>query len=204
MALVYLEGVDHTGKSTLASELKRLFEERDPGHDTRVLHFGAPRSNALHEYMEPIVNYDHEREHLVLDRFHVGEAVWPKYFGRESRMTDIERFLIEQFLVSVGAVGVLAQRSDVGIRASFEAAADRGEPEPLRPEHIGPAIADFEHEFAYKVLTPYFCYSHGVSFEAKRVQAQRIADASIVCARQAPHLHLGTRLGHALARALKD
>lgn len=205
MALVFIEGVDHTGKSTLAGELKRLFQERDPGHDVRVQHFSAPRSDALHEYVAPILNYDHEREHLVLDRFHVGEAVWPKYFGRESRMTDVERALIEQFLVSIGAVGVLAQRPEIGVRASFEAAADRGDPEPLAVEHIAGAIADFEREFHEVLLVPRLYYNHGVSIEEKRAQAQRIVDAAVVCAEQAPRLDDYSKdLHRVLATALAD
>jgi hypothetical protein len=205
VALIYVEGVDHTGKSTLAGELKRLLQERDPGHDVRVQHFSAPKSDALHEYVAPIINYDHEREHLVLDRFHVGEAVWPKYFGRESRMTDVERALIEQFLVSIGAVGVLAQRPEIGVRASFEAAADRGEPEPLAIEHIGGAIADFEREFHEVVLTPRFYYNHGVDIETKRAQAQRFVDAAVVCSQQAPRSEEYSRdLRRVLATALED
>jgi hypothetical protein len=205
VALIYIEGVDHTGKSTLAGELKRLLKERDPHHVVRVLHFGAPEADALHEYIGPILDYSHEAEHLVLDRFHVGEAVWPRYFGRESRMTEVERALIEQFLTSIGAVGVLAQRPEISVRASFEASAARGEPEPLAVEDIGPAISDFEREFHEVVLTPRLYYNHGVDIKTKRLQAQNIVEAAVTCAELAPvDTEHSQDLRRVLASAVRD
>lgn len=76
--ITIVEGADATGKTTLA---KRLAERTGAVYR----HAGAPTSaNWWQEYVDPI---QHEHN-MVLDRWHVGELVWPVLFGRPSLFTD--------------------------------------------------------------------------------------------------------------------
>lgn len=77
MPILILEGPDAVGKSSHADWLKKH-------HNARVVHKGIPLSSDwFTEYVEPLIPQDNT-ELLVLDRWHLGEMVWPKLFGRRS------------------------------------------------------------------------------------------------------------------------
>lgn len=98
MTLIILEGPNGAGKSTLASAL--------PG---RVIHRGPPKtSHLLREYLVEIQRYCPNPlglDSLVLDRWHLGELVYPKLqVGRESLATRETLAYLQLWLLSRGAV----------------------------------------------------------------------------------------------------
>lgn len=73
--ILIIEGTDGTGKTSAAI---RTAVERGSWYR----HAGSPRERDwLTEYVWPLVTL---RGDAVLDRWHVGEAVWPSLLGRES------------------------------------------------------------------------------------------------------------------------
>lgn len=79
MTHLIVEGVDGVGKSTFA---KRIAS----GESSFIYkHAGAPtESSWWDEYIKPILGL----ENTVLDRWCIGEMVWPKLFGRKSLFVD--------------------------------------------------------------------------------------------------------------------
>lgn len=103
--LIIIEGVDRTGKSTLAETICKIA-------DAKLVHSSKPSGHPLETYEGDLMSYDPRRDRLVLDRWHIGERVWPTIFGRESEY-DMPMFKhTEMFLRSRGAVVVYAERTD--------------------------------------------------------------------------------------------
>jgi hypothetical protein len=98
--LILLEGLDRTGKTTLAGELSNEL-------DAPVIHKGAPKADVLTEYLAPLTGYvPGGGANLVLDRWHWGEVVWPRIYGRRPSMSDRSFAYIERALIQIGAVMV--------------------------------------------------------------------------------------------------
>lgn len=168
MSLILIEGVDRTGKSSLAESLRELT-------DACVLHFSSPKSdNPLVEYVWPLRGYD-GGESIVCDRGHLGEVVWPRFFGRESILSENERRWIELWLVSRGALSVHTRRSLQGIEAAFREA---DPPEPLPVERVPEAVEAYRDAYA-EVATPVMAYDHqqrSWMVRAVAEEAARLAD----------------------------
>jgi hypothetical protein len=99
--LIILEGVDRTGKTTLASFLAEAI-------DAPVIHKGPPSAtDGITEYLAPLSGYrPGSGRHLICDRWHWGEMIWPKIFTRDA-LLDKRMFLyIENVLDELGAVMV--------------------------------------------------------------------------------------------------
>lgn len=79
MALVLLEGLDRTGKSTVASYFETLGFE--------IVHMAAPKGVTADEYLQDMVDLlsSAATKDLVLDRTHYGELVWPQVYGTPQR-----------------------------------------------------------------------------------------------------------------------
>lgn len=81
--LVVLEGMDRTGKSTLAAKYAALGFE--------VLHFSAPPKGATPEgyFAETLklVASTYGKK-VVWDRSHYGELIWPQVFGRMPLLSE--------------------------------------------------------------------------------------------------------------------
>lgn len=138
--VVVIEGVDRTGKTTLARELHDIFL-RTHGSCAAV-HHSKPEAHPIVEYEASLIGRgpfsgDHCGP-LVLDRAHVGELVWPHIFGRESDMDTASYRHIEMTLLSRGALLVLAHRPD--IREAIAAAPD----EPINAQQAEIASIMFE------------------------------------------------------------
>lgn len=95
--LVILEGLDATGKSTIA---RRLHDE----HGFEVIHKGPPTLPAVEEYTKSLESYWGNNVHVVCDRWHLGELVYPLSRSRSTDLTLAGFAEIEDFLLSVGAV----------------------------------------------------------------------------------------------------
>lgn len=101
MALVLLEGLDRTGKTTLAEALADVLH-------APLIHKSAPaQPDGLTEYLAPLAHFDREVESLILDRWHWGEMVWPGVYGRAPLMGPREFAYVERRLACLGAVVVL-------------------------------------------------------------------------------------------------
>jgi hypothetical protein len=98
--LIIVEGLDRTGKTTLAERLAR--DAR-----ARVRHFDKPQQHPLDEYVRPLVGAP---PHVIFDRYHLGERVWPAIFGRKSEYDDAMHHYVELALESRGAILVKPRR----------------------------------------------------------------------------------------------
>lgn len=132
--LIAIEGVDLTGKSTLAAELAEAW-------GASVAHAGPPVFGSLVEYEDPLAPYDPLGDHhIVLDRWHVGEYVWPAIFRRPTDLCDpAVRRHVEMFMCSRGCTVVYATRDYTSLH---EALGDSDE--PLRPSHLARALEMFD------------------------------------------------------------
>lgn len=77
MGLILLEGLDRTGKSTVAEEFRKQGYE--------ILHMSAPlKGTTSDQYLGEMVDLlsSASSRDLVLDRTHYGEFVWPLIYGR--------------------------------------------------------------------------------------------------------------------------
>jgi len=152
---VLIEGVDRTGKSTLAAELQRLT-------DADVHHFSAPvpGNNALQEYVEPFLDYRPGTDrHVVLDRGHIGELVWPRYFGRSSLIDPPTKAAIDGFLFQRGALLVSTWRDKDEIREAVNA-------DGANQLLTGDEVAEAQNVFARVILATDIAtirYEHGVT-----------------------------------------
>lgn len=101
--LLLIEGSDCVGKSTLAVRLAKHLEESDVA-DVRLLHKGPPTAHPLDEYEAPLYDFrPFTGQHVICDRWHWGESVYPAIFGRATRYDDAVRLHVEMFLRSRGA-----------------------------------------------------------------------------------------------------
>ena len=89
MPVVLIEGVDGTGKSTLADAIVDRVKNMYP-FETRLEHYGVPiydhdselsiGQQAINQLLERLQDFDNNRDFLVLDRFHWGEPVYAPIF----------------------------------------------------------------------------------------------------------------------------
>lgn len=143
MALFVLEGLDRTGKSTLAGELARELEVLD-GQVSDIAHFGAPKTeHALDEYLEPLLDYrPGGGHHLIYDRAHIGEAVWPAVFDRDPKISPGGYRLLTAEMHRQGAVFVRCVRNISEVKREVDTLS-----EPLHPEDVEVASAEFDVQF---------------------------------------------------------
>src|ERR687897_2440373 len=81
--LVILEGPDGAGKSTLSRELAASLRAAYPADSISEFHKGPPHHHPLVEYEQPLFHYrPGTGRHIICDRWHVGEAVYPEVLGR--------------------------------------------------------------------------------------------------------------------------
>lgn len=86
--ITILEGTDATGKSSHADWLGKQTKGR-------VIHAGIPQhSTWFAEYIKPIQQYLEANPTipLILDRWHMGEMIWPTVFHRKSLFTSFDDY----------------------------------------------------------------------------------------------------------------
>lgn len=121
MALVLLEGLDRTGKSTVAAYFETLGFEK--------IHMSAPaKGTTPDQYMQEMMELlqSAATKDIVLDRTHYGELVWPQIYNRKA-LLDEE--MIDALREIEDAVGV--QRlwmTDDNLSAHWQRCVDNKEP----------------------------------------------------------------------------
>jgi energy-coupling factor transporter ATP-binding protein EcfA2 len=109
--LIILEGPDGSGKSTLAQALATALG-RTTSDKVEVWHRSRPSSHPLDEYLRPLYDYrPGTGYHLILDRWHWGEAVYPKILGRRTDQDAAVFWAIEAYLRRLGALVVHCDRN---------------------------------------------------------------------------------------------
>ena len=96
MTLIVIEGVDGSGKSTVAQHLPH----------TQHVHCGPIKQSPWEEYVLPLAEYDFNVD-MVCDRLHVGELIYGPIYRGESKLDAAARRFIEMFLDSRGALKVI-------------------------------------------------------------------------------------------------
>lgn len=109
VALIILEGSDQAGKSTIAHAINRQLRKIYPDDNIEILHAGPPQYHPLDEYERPLFAYRPlQQHHIICDRWHIGESVFPAIFHRSTQFTQSVHAHVEAFLHSRGAVLVHA------------------------------------------------------------------------------------------------
>jgi len=111
--ITILEGVDGTGKTSHANWLAK-----ETG--AKVIHAGIPtHGHWWNEYITSIMDED-EDQCLILDRWHLGEMIWPKIFGRESLFQKNSSFILcHNTLLELGATIKVVYRNPDSIAATL-------------------------------------------------------------------------------------
>lgn len=113
--LVLIEGLDRTGKSSLAA---RLWERS--GYAS-VLHWDKPQTgNPYEEYLKPLAYDPKQNRDVICDRHYIGEMVWPVIFGRASILRPGTRAMIDNRLNELGAVLVHAYRDPAEVQEDID------------------------------------------------------------------------------------
>lgn len=133
MALILLEGLDRTGKSSLAQK----FEEE--GYE--IVHMSAPSKHYTQpgyvgpSYMDDMIELIQQAatRDIVLDRTHYGELIWPTVYGRKPMLTDDDIDVIREIEESVGVRRILMY--DSNIEAHWDRCVANNEP-LTRPQFL--------------------------------------------------------------------
>ena len=161
MSLIILEGVDGTGKTTLA---RKLYDQ----YGYRILKRNAPNGHPLVEYTASIEAAN--GANVVCDRWHLGEAVYSvTRRDGQTKMTGAIFEAIEEYLLDKGALLVLCVADQYANDCVLEA---RGEVHPKIEEER----ALFELETSRSAL-PLMTVTLGMSdvaVHAAHASAQRL------------------------------
>jgi thymidylate kinase len=102
--LIILEGPDGAGKTTLAREIAAIISEHA---EVDVLRAGPLTEHPLDAYEVPLANYRPGMRHVVCDRWHLGEAIYPAILNRKTVWDGAIAEHIHLFLKSRGACVVV-------------------------------------------------------------------------------------------------
>lgn len=159
--LVILEGPDGSGKSTLAQELAEYLG-RTTSDKIEVWHAKRPERHPLNEYLRPLRTYrPGTGHHLILDRWHWGEAVYPAVLDRETELDSPVWWAIEAYLRRLGALVVECDR--YATQEYVDLYRERGlddTPDSWQLTHLG-RIRDEFHRTVYRSQLPSLTYCPG-------------------------------------------
>src|SRR5277367_4244102 len=107
MALIILEGLDRTGKSSVA----QMFESQG----FELVHMSAP-DKAMSQpgyvgpsYLDQMVELltTCTGRNVVLDRSHYGELVWPQIYGRKPQLNDEDMEILREIESNMDTTRIL-------------------------------------------------------------------------------------------------
>lgn len=122
MALVLIEGLDRTGKSTVAS----YFKEH---HNYEIIHLSAPpKDMSSEQYFQELVEIISlaATKDIVMDRTHYGELIWPIIFNRRPLLSKEDIASLREIEESVGVRRILMH--DNNVHAHWQRCVDNNEP----------------------------------------------------------------------------
>lgn len=121
MALVLLEGLDRTGKSTVAAYFESLGFEK--------IHMSAPpKGTTADQYLQDMVDLisSAANKDIVLDRTHYGELVWPQIYNRKALLDEEAIEALRDIEQSVGVQRLWLTDDD--LKAHWQRCVDNKEP----------------------------------------------------------------------------
>ncbi len=121
MALVLLEGLDRTGKSTVATYFETLGFEK--------IHLSAPvKGTTPDQYLQEMIDLisSAATKDIVLDRTHYGELVWPQIYGRKALLDEESIEALREVEESVGVQRLWMTDDD--LKAHWQRCVDNKEP----------------------------------------------------------------------------
>lgn len=121
MALVLLEGLDRTGKSTVAAYFETLGFEK--------IHMSAPpKGTTADQYLQEMIDLlsSAATKDIVLDRTHYGELVWPQIYGRKPLLDEEAIEALREVEESVGVQRLWMTDDD--LKAHWQRCVDNKEP----------------------------------------------------------------------------
>lgn len=148
MSLIILEGLDRTGKSSVAAHFEAKGFE--------IVHQKAPAKGMsadlfLEEQMQLLSQAAHKD--IILDRSYYGELVWPQIYSRESLLSEESLEVLRELEESVGTTRILMY--DPNSEAHWKRCVDNNEPltkpQFVRARTLFSTMAD-KHGFQRKTL----------------------------------------------------
>lgn len=122
--LIILEGPDGAGKTHLAQRLEQRIKQLRglDMADVTYIHKKAPTAETFFaEYLNPIKNYlPNIGRTLILDRWHIGELLYPEMTERQTLATAPSFAYLEMFLQSRGAIVIHVDTDPALIFQSLE------------------------------------------------------------------------------------
>lgn len=134
--LIVLEGCDGAGKSTLIGDIERHL----PPNMTDTEHLGPPGGDPLTECLDAIKLYTPGTgRHLLVDRLHIGEAVYGPIFRTESLLEGVGLGIVNQRLTALGGLLVFV---DVPLEELQRRVSNRGD-DYVAPKQLGEIRAGY-------------------------------------------------------------
>jgi hypothetical protein len=148
MALIILEGLDRTGKTSVA----QMFEKQG----FEIMHISAPAKDTtsdqyVGEWVDLLASIS--GRNVVLDRSHYGELVWPTVYGRKPLLDEESIDILREIEANMDATRILMYDPDS--RAHWQRCVDNNEPltQPqfVKARALFSAVAD-KYDFARKTI----------------------------------------------------
>lgn len=147
MALILLEGLDRTGKSTVA----KYFEST--GYE--VIHLSAPpKGTTQDQYLQEMADIVSSASHknICLDRSHYGELIWSSVYGRTSLLDEESIDVLREIEDSVGVKRILM--TDTNIDAHWKRCVDNKEPlDKVQFTRARALYSTMAHKYGFEVIT---------------------------------------------------
>jgi hypothetical protein len=148
MALIILEGLDRTGKTSVAE----MFEKQG----FELIHISAPtKGTTTDQYIGEWVDFltSIQGRNIVLDRSHYGELVWAPVYGRQPLLDDESMEILREIEANMEVTRILMYDPDS--KAHWQRCVSNGEPltQPqfVKARALFSAMAD-KYDFARKTL----------------------------------------------------
>lgn len=121
--LILVEGPDCAGKSTIIERIVRQIALATHDEPSWILHKGPPTRHPIVEYELELLTWN-PAAHVVADRWHLGEVVYPAIMDRESKLDRAALSHIELFLAKCGALLVHCNRGQWKLRECIQSRGD--------------------------------------------------------------------------------